>query len=191
MILVGSRSASLRSLPPRRLFRPFLPAADGGQTRPRTAGKSGRRFRRAPGGRGLTAVPSGCSASVGRRLPFLSLTRCRGCRLPHDPPGIMQDLTTSARRPRTCRVFPHDPRRSTSRPCSTDESVTSALVSEMPHHVPSMGFESPSRPRPHSLVPAVSRESDPADLARPKPHQTVSVRGGCRSDRSLPTSGGF
>jgi hypothetical protein len=166
---------------------PFVPSLFP----PRTTGKSGRRFRRAPGGRGLTAVPSGCSASVGRRLPFLSPTRCRGCRTPRDPPGITQDWTTSARRPRTCRMLPHGSRRSTSRPCSTDESVTTALVSEKPRHVPSMGFDPP---RGHARTRWFPRS--PASPIPPTWHGRshtgmVSVRGGCRSDCSLPTSGGF
>jgi hypothetical protein len=132
LILVGSRSASLRSLPPRRLVRPFLP--------PRTADKE---WAAVPTGPRRTR-PHGRSLRVQRQrraaVAVPSPTRCRGCRTPHDPPGITQDFTTSARRPRTCRVLPHGSRRSTSRPCSTDESAMSALVSEKPHHVPSMGF---------------------------------------------------
>jgi len=56
------------------------------------------------------------------------------------------------------------------------------------------GFWSPSRPRPRSLVSAVSRGSDPACSPTPAEadaKEQVSVRGGCRSRCRLPTSGGF
>jgi hypothetical protein len=114
LILAGSRAASLRSLPPRRLVRPSATPADGGRrTPPRTAEQSGRRrFRRAPGGRGLAAVPSECgvlASGVCRAPPHLSspstLARSprehtRGRRQPAGRAGTVCRHTGRAGRPR-------------------------------------------------------------------------------------------
>jgi hypothetical protein len=105
---------------------------------PRTTDQSGRRFRRAPGGRGLAAVPSECGVVVSG-VCHPSSTPVESVDTRTIPQGSHK-VTTAARRPRMNRVSPHESCRSASRPCSTDESVMSALVSEVPHHDPSMGF---------------------------------------------------
>jgi hypothetical protein len=126
--------------------------------------------RRAPGGRGLAAVPSECSGGGGRRLPFLrrhgveSADRC-------EIPQGSRSGAAAARRPRTTRVLPHVSRRSTSRLFSTDESVAPALVSERPSHDPSMGFDPP---RGHVRTRWCLRSPAgpiPPNLAQPKPHR--------------------
>jgi hypothetical protein len=164
---------------------PLFTAADGGQ---RVGGGSDG----PPADAASRPFPPGAAPASGRRLPVLSLTRCRGCRTPRAPPGLTQELTTSARRPRTCRVLPHDSRRSTSRP----------LLHRRVRDVGSRFRGAASRSFHGFLIPL---EATPALVGsrglprvrsrrpwRGRSHTgTVSVRGGCRSHRWLPTSGGF
>jgi hypothetical protein len=89
-------------------------------------------------------------------------------------------------------VSPRTPSRSASRPCSADESVAPAPVSGSRRtFLPWVLI--PPRPRPRSLVPAVSRGSDPSSTPRAAEADTrdgKSVRDGRRDRFRSPASRG-
>jgi hypothetical protein len=157
---------------------------------PRTTDQSGRRFRRAPGGRGLAAVPSGCGVSAGRRLPSL-LHTCRVRRHPHDPPGVVRSAGSSP-------PAAHEP-------CVATRVLPVGLEALLHRRVRDVG--SPF-PRCHiTILPwvLIPLEATPAlvgsrGLPRVRSRRSgrgrshsgpESVRGGSRSHRWLQTSWGF
>jgi hypothetical protein len=93
------------------------------------------------------------------------------------------EVPAAARRPRMNRVSPHGSCRSASRPCSTDESVMSALVSEVPHHDPSMGFDPPRGHSSTRWFPRSPAGPIPPIRAWPKPLRT----GVCPRRKSQPS----